>query len=186
MPSPIGHSLMGYIIYRGSTNSVVEQKWPVILLYLFIANAADLDFIPGFLVGDPNHYHHGVSHSVGLAVLFAALCGFLLLLLKSEAFTRNFTIFFCLYFSHIALDYFSIDTSFPYGVPIFWPLTNEYYIAPLAFLPDIWRASSSGVEFFISLLSLHNLWAITAEFLLLSPGILLLSALIKRAGLSRN
>ena len=177
---------MGYIIYRVTTNTAVEQSWLLLLLYLFIANAADLDFLPGMFVGVPNRYHHGVSHSIGFALLFAAACSFLLLFFKRDAFTRYFTIFFCLYCSHIALDYLSTDTSLPYGVPLFWPLNNEYYIAPFAFLPDIWRGSSAGVEFFVSLLSLHNLWAISSEFLLLSPCILLILAWRKRAGFSRN
>jgi len=183
MPSPVGHSLMGYIIFRATKRPVEGHRWPPIVLYLFSANTPDLDFIPGFLVGDPHRYHHGISHSIGFAVLFALTFSFSLFLRKPDSFKRNFVIFFSLYFSHIVLDYFSIDTSLPYGVPFFWPLSNTYYIAPFAFLPDIRRALSSS-EFIPSLFSLHNLWAASVEFLLLFPMLLLVRVWRKRARVS--
>jgi inner membrane protein len=146
-------------------------------LCLFAANAADLDFVPGLLIGDPDRFHHGVSHSLGLAVLFALCCGSGRLL--GPTFWGNVAAFFCLYFSHVAIDYFSTDTSAPYGVPFFWPLTNEYYIAPFAFLPDIRRSSGTG-EFFMSLFTLHNLWAVTVESIVIYP-IVVMMRVFKRA-----
>jgi inner membrane protein len=172
MPTPVGHSIMGYIIYRATTSSFGVHQWQFTAFCLFTANAPDLDFIPGFLIGDPNRYHHGVSHSIGFAVLFALVCSLFLSLLKKEVIGKNFVLFFFLYCSHIVLDYLSIDTRFPYGVPLFWPLSNAYYIAPFAFLPDI-RRTSSSLEFIPSLFSLHNLWATSVEILLLFPFILL-------------
>lgn len=181
MPSPVGHSLMGYIIYGvasrpGAVRKLPLHQWPIILLYLFSANAPDLDFIPGFLVGHPNQYHHGISHSIGFALLFALTFSFLLILLKRDNFWKNFAILFCLYFSHIFLDYLSIDTTAPYGEPLFWPLSNTYYIAPFAFLPAIQR-TSSGSGFIQSLFSAHNLWAASVESFLLLPLILLILTL---------
>lgn len=170
---------MGYIIYRAIEMPGVTHNWQRIALYLFVANAPDIDFIPGFFTGDPSRYHHGVSHSIGFTVLFAAALSLFLYLLKRDNFMRNLAIFFSLYFSHVVLDYLSIDTGFPYGEIFFWPLTDEYYIASFAFLPDIWRASS-GREFLPSLFSLHNLWAVTAEIILLLPFLLLVLAVKKR------
>jgi inner membrane protein len=185
MPSPLGHSVMGYMIYRATARPVGRYRWQRTMLYLFAANVPDLDFIPGFVIGDPNLYHHGISHSIGFALLFAATFSLFLALQKQETIGRNFAIFLSLYGSHIALDYFSIDTSAPYGEPLFWPISNEYYIAPFAFLPDIWRASSS-IEFMPSLFNLHNLWAVSVEFLLLFPFILLVSALRKQGRVSTH
>ena len=177
MPSPVAHSLMGYMIYRATKRPVEVHRWPLVALYLFSANAPDLDFIPRFLVGEPHRYHHGISHSIGVGLLFALTFSLFPLLREPDSFRRNFATFFCLYGSHIVLDYFSIDTSMPYGEPLFWPLSNAYYIAPVAFLPDIRRALSVS-EFIPSLFSLHNLWAASVEFLLLLP-FLLLVALLK-------
>jgi inner membrane protein len=186
MPSPVGHSLMGLIIYRVSGRPVLSHRWQVIGLYLFAANAPDLDFIPGLSVGNPNLYHHGVSHSIGFAILFAAVCGLVLFLLKGKGVWRDVAIFFCLYTSHVILDWLSIDTRPPYGVPLIWPLSDAYYIAPIAFLPDIRRVSSSNLDFITSLFSLHNLWAVCAEVLLLCPFILALWLLRKSANSSAN
>jgi hypothetical protein len=63
-------------------------------------------------------------------------------------------------------------------VLLFWPLTNDYYIAPFAFLPDI-RRSSVASEFFVSLFSLHNLWAATVEIVVISAIILIVRVVTK-------
>src|SRR6266540_3200703 len=92
MPSPIGHSIMGYIIYGSTTKPVAGKRWRRLGLYLLIANAADLDFLPGLLIGDPNRYHHGISHSLGFAVLIALAYSLLVTLRSREAKLRPFTI----------------------------------------------------------------------------------------------
>jgi len=173
MPSPVGHSLTGYLIYRATAGTAAEETWRTLLLYLVAANIPDLDFIPGLLVGEPGRYHHGASHSLGFAILFGLALSLTLAAFKLGDRIQNFVIFFSLYFSHVLLDYLSTDTSFPYGVPLFWPLSNEYYIAPFAFLPDIHRPVSSGIKFITGVLSLHNLWAATVEALMLGFLILL-------------
>ena len=180
MPSPVGHSLIGYSFWVASVRSFPRLEGLVVCL--LAANAPDFDFIPGIIAGHPNLYHHGISHSLGFSLLFAATCSVVLYLLKPQELTKTFTLFFGLYFSHAILDYFSIDTSWPYGAPIFWPFSHDYYIAPFAFLPDIRRVSSSPKRFFVSLFSLHNLWAITVEVLLMFP----LVMLVRRLRNSRN
>jgi inner membrane protein len=148
--------------------------------YLFAANAADLDFIPGLLVGDPGLYHHGVSHSLGFAALVAVVYGLLLMFTTRQARWQPFVICFTLWSSHIGLDYFSIDPSWPYGVPLFWPLSDVYYIAPFPFFLEIRRALVSS-EFLASLVSLHNLWAISVELLVLGPILMLIGIVRKLA-----
>jgi inner membrane protein len=147
---------------------MAEQRRRDLGLYLLVANAADLDFLPGLFVGDPNRYHHGISHSLCFAAVVALACTLLVMLRNRGAKGRPFAICFALWGSHVGLDYCSIDTRLPYGVPAFWPLTDAYYIAPFAFFPDIRRALVSS-EFLISLVSLHNLWAICVELLVLGP-----------------
>jgi membrane-bound metal-dependent hydrolase YbcI (DUF457 family) len=141
----------------------------------FWREAPDLDFIPGLLVGEPGRYHHGPSHSLGFAILFGLTVGLAILLLRLGDVIRNSIIFFSLYLSHVILDYFSTDTSLPYGVPLLWPLSGEYYTAPFAFLPDIHRgAATSTIKFIASVFSLHNLWAVTVESLMFIPLIFLM------------
>ena len=181
MPSPIGHSLMAYSIHRLNTRPA-PVPWLRLFFYLIAANAPDLDFLPGMLMGKPNQYHHGVSHSIGFSVLFGAAVSLFLYLGKRTPTVRNFFLSSSLYFSHIALDYFSIDTSVPYGQPIFWPVSQSYYISPFAFFPDIRRTGATGSQFIPSLFSFHNLWALTVESLLFVVLIVALEACRKGAG----
>lgn len=171
---------MGYIICRATSKRVTIHQWTFIALCLFCANAPDLDFIPGLLIGNANHYHHGISHSLGFALIFAVAFSVLFILLKKKFFIKNFFIFFFLYFSHICLDYFSIDLSFPYGVPIFWPFSNKYYTPSFAFLPSIARGSSSWCRFIVGFFSLNNLWAASVEIFLLVPFLLLVLIIRKQ------
>jgi inner membrane protein len=176
MPSPVGHSLAGYIIYRATGQLIGLPRWQLLGLSLLSANLADLDFIPGLLADDPNRYHHGISHSIGFAALWAVACSLWLALAKKAAVRRTLPLFFALYGSHLALDWLSIDTSAPHGAPFLWPLNDAYYIAPFVFWPDIRRANSLGT-FLPSLFSQHNLWAVSVECLVLLPVILLMGVL---------
>ena len=171
MPSPIAHSLMGYIIYRVTTSPFKGQKRYIILLYLFIANIPDLDFVPGIFVGSLSRYHHGMSHSIGFSLIFAFGCYIIPGILRQENIKRCVAIGFCLYFSHIVLDYLTNAPSNPYGDPVgvqfFWPFSNEYYIAPFAFFQIIHFGDTTG-DFLLSIFSLHNLKAMSIEFIILS------------------
>jgi len=178
MLSPVGHSLMGYMIYRATGRQLVAHRWSVIAVSA--ANAPDLDFIPEFFVRDPNRYHHGMMHSLGVAALRAAVLSTLLYIMRNECIRRNLAIVFCLCSSHVLLDYFSVDTGFPYGGPLLWPLSEAYFIAPFPLFSDI-RPAATNVDFIPRLLSLHNLQAIGIECLVLLPFILVVLALRKQA-----
>lgn len=183
MPSPVGHSFAGYIIYRATGQFDGLKRWQFLVLSLVTANVPDLDFIPGLLAGDPNRYHHGISHSIGFAALWAAACSLWLALARRVPLGRTFAVFLALYGSHLALDWFSIDTSAPFGIPFLWPLSHRYYIAPFVFWPDIQRANSVGT-FLPSLFSVHNLWAVSVECLVLLPTVILMRLLTNSANSS--
>ena len=96
---------MGYIVY-GATERRGERTWTVSALYLFAANAPDLDFLPGLVVGDLSRFHHGPSHSVGFAILFGIVAS----LFWSHRLC-TFVVASSLYFSHVVLDYLVQDAS---------------------------------------------------------------------------
>ena len=73
MSSPFGHSIAGYIVDAFEPKTLKVHSVKRLFLYVFMANIPDLDFIPGFLMGRPNLLHHGISHSLGAAVLFSIL-----------------------------------------------------------------------------------------------------------------
>src|SRR5687767_13245479 len=90
MPSPVGHSLMGAIIYRGAGGRVGRSQWPLLAACLFAANAPDLDFLPGLFVGDLRLFHHGPSHSIAFAFVFGLFAAVVLPFGKRLAFAIGF------------------------------------------------------------------------------------------------
>jgi len=167
MPTPVGHSLVGYALYLSLIRDKLKKGWKTILLVIFVSNLADIDYLPGLIVGYPNRYHHGLTHSLGFTLVIGALvalfyfCGH-----KQIRFFRLFLIFSIVYFSHIVLDFFAIDTSFPYGEPLFWPVTKEYFISPVSLFLDVRKASTTDM-FVRSLCSKHNLLAVITECIIL-------------------
>jgi len=180
MPSPVGHSIIAFTFYRLSARPPEPLGWRKLALYLFAANAPDLDFIPGLLIGQPDRFHHGAGHSVGFAALFALVFGLLSHVMKIDSVQSSSPILFGLYLSHLGLDCFSIDTAAPYGMTLFWPVSHAYYKAAIGVLPDIRRCNSSNY-FFASLFSAHNLRSVCLELLIFLPPALLATAFKGRA-----
>ncbi len=173
MPSPLAHSLTGYLICQSISKSDSPLKWRELLLYCVCPMLPDLDFIPGFLTGEPSRFHHGISHSFGFAFGFGLLMSYALLLMKDQKVLRNFLIFFGLYFSHVLLDSLSVDTHSPYGVPALWPITETYYISPILVFSDIQRDTVSA-RFIKSLFNFHNFLAIFLELTIFLPLVVVL------------
>ena len=205
MPSPIGHSLTGWLTAAWRDGSFKPVHPGRFLLYVVVANGPDLDFIPGLLTGAPNLYHHGRSHSLGAGILF--VCGCFLLMKfytlvktrfskfaeqqpkelqgtvrRSRGFRETDKLFgkklpwaegatlFFLYVVHVFLDLFSMDGRPPFGVPLFWPLTENYFMVPL--LPPVKHSVLDHAtlgQFLTDALSCHNLLVIGLELLMVLP-----------------
>jgi inner membrane protein len=183
MPSPVAHTLTGYVIYRLASCDCDRIGWKRLFLYCACSNLPDLDFVPGFLSGVPNQFHHGISHSLGFSIGFGLLMSLALFFMKNQSLLRNFVIFFSLYFSHLLLDLLSYDSSQPYGLPILWPITDNYHISPISVFLDIQRDSVSET-FIRSLFSFHNFLAVLVESIIFLPLVALLLLFKRRkAGL---
>jgi len=144
------------------------RNWKEIPLYIFFAVAPDLDFIPGFLVGDIDRYHHGPSHSIFFALLFTLPFSLPRLRRGIKRFLSSWVIFFSVYTSHLLLDFFTIDRHFPYGAPLFWPLSDKYLSSPITFLPPVYK------EPWTALVSLNNLYTVLIEMAIFLPLLLLI------------
>jgi inner membrane protein len=141
--------------------------WKDLALFAGLSILGDLDFIPGILAGKHDLYHHGVTHSLGaalLAGLVMALAGW-----RSGRALRWGVMGFAVYFAHVVLDAMGQDTSLPYGVPLWWPFSPEYVIADWAFFLDIRR-----VPFGWPVIR-HNLVAVGVELAVLGPPALLVT-----------
>jgi len=170
MSSPLGHSLAGYLIASYREKSFRPGDLKILFIYIFLANALDLDFIPGVLARKPNLYHHGISHSLGAVILIAALGALLIRLMRRGQLKRDFSYLMAICGSHLMIDLITIDGRPPLGIPLFWPLSKAYLMFPL--LPPVIHSDldlATFGQFFHDVFSLHNLYVIFLEIALMIP-----------------
>jgi inner membrane protein len=139
-----------------------------------LAIAADLDFVPGIFVGRPNLYHQEISHSLGFTSIVSL--GFALIYgLRKGTVWGAWGWFFLAYASHLVIDLFGRDTRPPYGIPLFWPISGEHYLAPRPIFWGVHHAaetSASTSKWLVSILTPRNLEAIGIEVMVTLPVIL--------------
>lgn len=170
MASPLGHSLIGAAIGRLSGVEGVRPRWSWYAFAMIAANIPDLDILPGLLIGDINRFHHSTSHSLFAAAAFGLLVA-LAARYSTRAPMRIGLSAGLLYASHLLLDYFSADGRPPHGIPLLWPFSSAYLIAPVTPL----RGVKHGVPgeplaaVIESFLSPHNIGVVAIETLLLLP-----------------
>lgn len=174
MPMPIAHAATGVAVYlalKGDKHPrKPEGRWLLLAVCLLLALLPDADFLPGMLLGEPNRFHQGASHSLIVcaamgALAFWGLDRYATSRLDGISRLRLFVICVLAVLSHPVLDYFALDTKAPYGVPLFWPLDQGHYISPWPLFLNIQRSGDSTMEFLASLASWHNLSAALREML---------------------
>lgn len=116
MPLPVLHSYAGYQVYKLSLEKGEAKNWKFAALFMFLANLADLDMLPGMLIGNPNFFHRSITHSLGAALISALLIGFLSKKIAKISFLKMFLVSLNAYFSHIVLDYITGSVQF-----MLWP-----------------------------------------------------------------
>lgn len=162
MPTPLGHSLVGLAVMGAAPFAAPDDgargKMWLAAYCVAVANLADLDFIwwngDGFSVSAL--FHHGVTHSLGFALIVAAVAGAVARLRGRKDYARLAVLTAVLYSSHVLADMLNEDTYLINGVglPALWPLTDTYFIFPI--LPAIARDA---------VFTMANAKAITAEIL---------------------
>jgi membrane-bound metal-dependent hydrolase YbcI (DUF457 family) len=159
MATPVGHYLLGLSIAQLFAKNRERKQCA------FLAACAcfpDFDVLPGILVGELGKYHHGASHSFAAAVVFATVgllsyghCSSLSSIALSG-------LLFLLYSSHVLLDYASLDTGPPVGVPLLWPWDDTTYQSPWLLLPNVYHTVTP-------LVSLHNAFLVLREAAIFTP-----------------
>ncbi len=170
MPSPVGHTLLGLAVANIPLKQKLYQSVFWLGFVVFTANAPDLDFLPGWFLGDINRFHHGISHSVGMGLIFATLSA-----LISKLFTEKamlvFWVALVVFISHLLGDYLGVDVVEPYGAPFLWPLSNEYYLAPYQIFHPVEHGSvgEASRTVFDKIFSFENIIAASVEILIVAP-----------------
>jgi hypothetical protein len=161
MPSPIGHALAGLSVHALTARDEAERREPLRLaLIVGAALAPDLDLLLNLM--DGRNHHQGPSHSIGAAVLAAlAVTTFGVLAGRREAWRLGAWAGVG-WLSHLALDFLSIDTSPPIGLPLLWPVATGYYKSPWPLFLDIGRTLNLATV-------VHNAMAVAWEIVVLGP-----------------
>ena len=136
MALPTGHSFLGICLYFVFIKKDISifKKWKEIVFFIFSANVPDIDHIPYFVFRTKESYlyHHGITHTLGFAILYGVIVAALYKRFFREKFIKSFIIFFTLVYSHVLLDFFSTDDVTPIGVMLFYPFSSTYLISPFA------------------------------------------------------
>lgn len=143
----------------------------MVALAVVMANAPDVDFLPGLLVGMPALYHQGITHSLGFGVMVSAAVA-TAVRLHGKAFGTTFGVCLLAYASHLALDSLGPDARPPYGQQLLWPLSDAYVGGALSVLPGVRHAASrsaSTLAWLSEIFSVANLGAVAIEVLVLTP-----------------
>ena len=162
MCTPVGHSLVGYTILLSRHDKNGRGWWMVVFSAMVISNLPDVDFLFGYIVGHPNQYHHLWTHSLVFALLAGLFFGFGYRVFKRRAGIRVGFLVFAVILSHVVLDLFTKDTSPPYGMQLFWPVSRGFFISPVTIFREVSKSSASGT-FLKSLFCWHNLWTVLSE-----------------------
>jgi inner membrane protein len=171
MATPIGHLLAGYAVGRGTSLGTKPAQRTLLLFCMVLAVAPDLDFLPGLLQGQPALYHQGISHSFAFA-LVVGLFGALLLRPRAYGLLATWGLLFAAYSSHLLIDLFGPDNRPPYGIPLFWPLSDSTYLSPLSIfwgVRHVAQTSATTAQWFAGIAHPYNVGAILIELALIGP-----------------
>ena len=177
MATPIGHALGGIIVYATDRKRQFDIK--LFILTLVFAVLPDIDFLFGFVVGKPNLYHHGFTHSFVFVICIGVASAWLLRIKDRQLFRLYALMFVGAGVSHLIFDLMTVDGTAPFGAPVLWPFTNKYFIFPLQIFMDVHRAADSA-RFIISLFNPHNLKTVIREIYMLVPVIVIMLFVKKR------
>jgi inner membrane protein len=182
MPSPIGHALAGVAVAwttdivapslsRGQTGKAgltpmskagltpMTMTPTLVVTCAVLAALPDLDLLgPGF----HRTWTHSVTAVIIVTIIAAAVTGQV---------TRWRTALVCgaAYASHLLLDWLGADQFPPYGIELFWPFSDRWYISGW----DIFR-QTARLHFFAPEIVRQNVLAVAQEVAILAPVLLVL------------
>lgn len=179
MPTPLAHGVAAWATIR-TANPKAPLAPRLFVLAAFLAIAPDLDFLLGAVVGRPEAFHRGATHSL----VGAALASFAIARLLSRVSSRGnspsqgtafwFAVVMPAWCAHIALDLVMPDTNGATGMRLFWPFSGQFVGLPMP-LPHAVRAfidleiGADRFGFVKALLSVHGLAVLLVEGLLFTP-----------------
>jgi membrane-bound metal-dependent hydrolase YbcI (DUF457 family) len=169
LPSPIAHSVTGYIAYRAferrfsdSADNGAGHHCTTLLAATGLSLLPDVDSLLGIARDDMWRYHNNGTHSLLAGLGIALLVGSWAALRRCSCPLTWFLLSLVCYESHVVLDFFSGRR----GVMLFWPLSSRRFKHPVKlFYGTRW---SAGIA------SKHHLLTAATEIALAVVALLLL------------
>ena len=137
MPSPLAHSVSGYILakFLPVKHPKISRagKWSMQSLYpVFVAIVADFDFIPQIITGES--YHRGLTHSLFFALVFSVIISSVVSYLGKYSYQQILLFTALIYSSHLFLDFFTAGGK---GIQVFWPFIDRFFQSPISIFPAV-------------------------------------------------
>jgi len=160
MPSPIGHALGGVAAAWTADLVPGNRAWRVHDTRLTLACAAlavapDLDLLVGT--------HRGATHSMGAVAIVTLSAAAVAIAVRRPAW-RVASMCGAAYATHLLLDWLGADPSPPYGIQMFWPLSDRWYISGVGlFLSTERRMLATSRSIMV------NAHAVAREVIVLAP-----------------
>jgi|SRR5581483_178338 len=156
MPSPVGHALAGVAVVYAADLVDGRRSSP-----RFVALCAGLAMLPDADLLVPGT-HRTATHSVTAA----ALTFIVLMVVTGKV---NSIVGSLAYASHLLLDWLGADNFPPYGIQLFWPWSDRWFISNL----DVFRQTARRY-FLTPPIIRQNALAVAQEIAILAPIVALL------------
>jgi len=144
------HAAAGYLLYEALRPAGAHRPG-LLAAAVTVANAPDLDYLPGLALGHPAAFHRGFTHTVGAVAVVAALASVAAWRLGTGRASRAAGWAAVLWTSHLLVDYFTANVGPPSGARFLWPFSDRYWIAPVPLLPELVIDEANPGRFFASI-----------------------------------
>jgi membrane-bound metal-dependent hydrolase YbcI (DUF457 family) len=175
------HAAAGYLVYEAA-RPAGRHRFGLLATAVVLANAPDLDFVPGLLTGVPGAFHRGPTHSIAAALLVAFAAAVLAWCRRADGYGAGWWAGFAAaaYGGHLLVDFLTVDAVPPYGAPFLWPASARFFHAGSSWFGEIVIDPGSRLGFLRSLVTPVALVAWLQEilrFLLVVGGVAAVRAL---------
>jgi inner membrane protein len=148
----LAHATAGYLAYEAFRPAGPHRPW-LLAGAVLIANAPDLDFLPGLALGAPTVFHRGLTHTLGAAVLLTASVWLVAAWRRAERPWWWAAFAAVAYGSHLLVDWMTVDAVPPFGIQLLWPLDGRWLHAPFDLFGEIIVDGTGREAFLRSLVS---------------------------------
>jgi membrane-bound metal-dependent hydrolase YbcI (DUF457 family) len=161
------HATVGYLVYE-AVRPAGRHRPGLLLAAVGLANAPDLDFVPGLVLGAPGAFHRGLTHTMAAVVVVMLVAGAVGWwrnpLGKGAWWWAGFAA--AAYAGHLLVDFVTVDAVAPYGARFLWPLSDRFHHAGVGVFGEIVIDPSSRLGFVRSLMNPAALGVWVREVLL--------------------